>query len=94
MVVSVYITWQPLRSPGLKVKPLVGPTCKIPLNSKERLGNKANLRCAMIIYVCFVWMRILAIFLPLLPKREVTPRKTKMTMENPPFENVFPTKKW
>ena len=31
-----------LRSPGLKVKLLVGPTCKIPtINSKERLGNKA-----------------------------------------------------
>ena len=30
-----------LRSPGLKVKLLVGPTCKIQLNSKELSGNKA-----------------------------------------------------
>ena len=33
-------TWQPL-GPRLKVKLLVGPTCKITINSKGRLGNKA-----------------------------------------------------
>ena len=39
----------PLReNPGLKVKLLVGPTCKIPLDSKGLFGNKANLRCAKI----------------------------------------------
>ena len=41
-------TRQTLGKTLLKVKLLVGPTCKIPLNSKERLGNKANLRCAKI----------------------------------------------
>ena len=32
--------WQPL-GPLLKVQLLVGPTCKIPQNSKELFGNKA-----------------------------------------------------
>ncbi len=33
-------------NPGLKVKLLVGYIRQILLNSKGRLGNKANLRCA------------------------------------------------
>ncbi len=45
----------------LKVKFVVGPTCKIPLNSKELFGNKANLRCAKYrIYVnLWVWRYII-----------------------------------
>ncbi len=47
---GAFLNMATLRSPGLKVKLLVGPTCKIPtINSKERtFGNKAItvFRCA------------------------------------------------
>ena len=47
LFLAVFPHGNPARSPGLKVKLLVGPTCKIPtINLKELFGNKANLRCA------------------------------------------------